>query len=197
MDSEDLIGLVTKGIKKNFPDISYHNLLELAQYTEIIQVPKKKEIIKKDQYYGKIVFVVSGLFRAYYKYEDIENTFWFREEFTVFASHRSILSNKPSSITYQAIEDSVVAVIDYSFLKKMAEKDADSAKSIIVVLEGLVLELIERIEDFITLNPDQRYECFKEKHGNIVSRIPQQYIASFIGITPVSFSRLKSRNMSK
>lgn len=197
MNSDDLISIVIKGIKKNFPDLSYNNLVELAQYFEIIEVSKKKEIIKKDKYYGKIVFVISGLFRAYYKYEDIENTFWFREEFTVFASHKSILSNKPSSITYQAIEDSIVAVIDYSLLKELANKDSDSAKSIIIVLESLVLELIERIEDFMTLNPDQRYECFKEKHGNIVSRIPQQYIASFIGITPVSFSRLKSRAMTK
>lgn len=192
-----MIELITQGFKKSFPAISYQNVLELAEYIEFKTVNKKSEIIKSGQYYGKIVFVISGLFRAYYQYEETENTFWFREEYTIFASHRSIIGNKPSSITYQALEDSIVGVIDYALLKDLAEKDLESAKSIIVVLEGLVLELIERIEDFITLNPDQRYECFIQKHGNIVNRIPQQYIASFIGITPESFSRLKSRKMSK
>lgn len=169
----------------------------MAEYAEIQQIARKTEVIKTGQNYGKIVFVLSGLFRAYYKYEETENTFWFREENTVFASHKSILANRPSTISYQALEDSVIAVIDYSLLKEFANKDSESAKNIIVVLEGLVLELIERIEDFVTLNPENRYENFLKKHENIVSRIPQQYIASFIGITPESFSRLKNRKMNK
>ena len=197
MYSKEMIELITQGFKKTFPSISYQNVLELSEHIEFVQVPKKKEIIKSGQYYGKIVFVISGLFRAYYKYEETEHTFWFREEYTVFASHRSILGNKPSSIAYQAMEDSIVGVIDYSLLKDLADKDIASAKSINVVLEGLMLELIERIEDFIMLNPEQRYDCFLEKHGNIVNRVPQQYIASFIGILPESLSRIKSRRMPK
>jgi CRP-like cAMP-binding protein len=197
MYSKEVIEMITQGFKKTFPAISYQNVMELAEYIEFVEVPKKTEIIKSGQYYGKIVFVISGLFRAYYKYQETENTFWFREEYTVFASHRSIIGNKPSSIAYQALEDSVVGVIDYSLLKEFADKDVASAKSINVVLEGLMLELIERIEDFITLNPEQRYDCFLEKHHNIVNRVPQQYIASFIGIAPESLSRLKSRKMTK
>ena len=128
---------------------------------------------------------------------DNENTFWFREEFSVFAAHRSILANKPSTITYQALEDSIVAVIDYEFLKELAESDKEIANSIIIVLESLVLDLIDRVEEFITLTPEQRYNYFIKKQQNIVSRIPQQQLASYIGITPESFSRLKSRMMTK
>lgn len=197
MESEKFVELISREFKKAFPSLSYQQLLQMAEYAEIQQIAKRTEIIKMGQNYGKIVFVLSGLFRAYYKYEETENTFWFREEYTVFASHKSILANRPSTISYQALEDSVVAVIDYSLLKEFANKDSASAKNIIVVLEGLVLELIERIEDFVTLNPENRYESFIERHANIVNRIPQQYIASFIGITPESFSRLKNRKMNK
>ena len=194
---DDFMELITQGIKKNFPALSYQKILELTQYFEIQEIQKKKEVIKTGQFYGKIVFVISGLFRAYYKYEDVENTFWFREEFTVFASHRSILRNKPSTISYQAVEDSIIATIDYAKLKEFAETDSEIAKSIIVVLESLVLELIDRVEDFITLNPEQRYQSFLDKHEKVVNRVSQQQLASFIGITPESFSRLKSRMMTK
>lgn len=199
MDSEpnNINEIISKGIKKNFPGLSYDKVLELVSLFEIQQISKRNEVIKTGQFYGKIIFVISGLFRAYYKYEEIENTFWFREEFTVFASHRSILQNKPSTISYQAIEDSIIAVIDYAALKEMADKDPEVAKSIIVVLESLVLELIDRVEEFITLNPEQRYQCFLDKHEKVINRISQNQLASFIGITPESFSRLKSRMMNK
>lgn len=72
--------MITQGFKKTFPAISYQNVMDLAEYIEFVEVPKKTEIIKSGQYYGKIVFVISGLFRAYYKYQETENTFWFREE---------------------------------------------------------------------------------------------------------------------
>ncbi len=195
--SDGFMELLTQGIKRNFPALSYQKILELTQFFEIQEIEKKKEVIKIGQYYGKVVFVISGLFRAYYKYEEIENTFWFRKEFTVFASHRSILQNKPSTISYQAVEDSIIATIDYAKLKEFAETDSEIAKSIIVVLESLVLELIDRVEDFITLNPEQRYQSFLDKHEKVINRISQQQLASFIGITPESFSRLKSRMMTK
>lgn len=195
--SEDFLELISKGIKKNFPALSYQKIVELTSYFEIQSISKKQEIIKSGQFYGKVVFVISGLFRAYYKSNEIENTFWFREEFTVFASHRSILQNKPSTISYQALEDSIVAVIDYSVLKDFGENDPEVAKSIIVVLESLVLELIDRVEEFINLNPEQRYQYFLDKHHKVLNRVPQQQLASYIGITPESFSRLKSRMMTK
>jgi CRP-like cAMP-binding protein len=194
---DSFVEILSKGMKENFPLLSYSKMLELIQHFEIQQFSKKSEIIKSGQFYGKIVFVISGLFRAYYTNSDNENTFWFREEFCVFAAHRSILANKPSTISYQALEDSIVAVIDYDFLKELAESDKEIANSIIIVLESLVLELIDRVEEFITLTPEQRYNYFIEKNQNIASRIPQQQLASYIGITPESFSRLKSRMMTK
>jgi len=195
--ANDQFKIYSDGIKKSFPDLSYAKIMELIPHFEFQQIPKKAEIIKTGQFYGKIVFVIEGLFRAYYKYNDIENTFWFREEFTVFASHRSILQNKPSTISYQALEESFIAVIDYSVLKELAKNDAEVGKSIMIVLESLILELIDRVEEFITLNPEQRYLYFLEKHDKVINRIPQQQLASYIGITPESFSRLKSRMMSK
>ena len=186
-----------KGIKQNFPNVSLEKVLEHWSDFEIVQVPKKQHLIKAGNYYGKIVIVISGLFRAYYQQDKTEHTFWFREENTIFASHRSILQHKASSISYQAIEDSVVAVIEYSLLKQMSISDAKIDKSIIAALESLILELIDRVEEFVTLQPEERYKLFIDKHSNIITRLPQNQLASYLGIKPVSFSRMKSRMMNR
>ncbi len=186
-----------KLVKKFFPHLRLEKAIEYWHYFEIVKVSKKEYIIKSGQYYGKIVIVINGLFRAFYHQDKMEHTFWFREEHTFFASHRSILQQKPSSISYQALENSIVAVIDYNILKQLATNDVEIAKSIMLVLESLVLELIDRVEEFVTLLPEDRYKLFIDKHDNIITRLPQNQLASYLGITPVSFSRLKSRMMHR
>ncbi len=188
---------ILKGIKQNFPNLSFEGVNKMLILFEVQNVKKKEEIIKTGQYNGKIIFVLSGLFRAYYQSNNIEHTFWFRDEFSVFASHRSILQGKPSTISYQALEDSVVAILDYESVKKMALTSPDISQNMIAVLESLILELIDRVEEYITLSPAERYKIFMEKNPTIANRVPQQQLASLIGITPVSFSRLKSRMMNK
>ena len=195
--SENEKQIITKGIKNNFPGLSYAKISELLQLFEIEHISKREEVIKSGQFYTNIVFVISGSFRAYYKYHEHENTFWFREKYSVFASPRSIFQEKPSRIIYQALEDSVIATIDYKKLKELAVDDPEVSKSIISVLESLIVELINRIEEFSTSNAEQRYVSFLKNNGDIIKQLPQQQIASYLGITPESFSRLKSRLKTK
>lgn len=64
-------------------------------------------------------------------------------------------------------------------------------------LEKAFLEIVERIEYHSVLNPDQRYEYLMEHRPEILERVPLKYIASYIGITPVSLSRLRARLVGK
>ena len=79
----------------------------------------------------------------------------------------------------------------------MSISDAEIDKSIIAALESLILELIDRVEEFVTLQPEDRYKLFIDKHSNIITRLPQNQLASYLGIKPVSFSRMKSRMMNR
>lgn len=185
------------GLKSKFPELSVAKLYELIPHIEIAHVSKKEFVIKQDLYNGQIFFVAKGLFRAYYERDDAQDTFWFREENTLFASHYSILTQQPSKVFYQALEDSVVVSIPYKKLKELAASDMDVSKSIITVMEGLILELITRIEEFTTLQAEERYYHFLKRYEAVAHRIPQQYAASYIGVTPSSFSRLKSQLSKK
>lgn len=193
MQSEFSIEKLIDGLKSNFPNLSVAKVHELIVHAVVHRIAKKELLIKRGLFNGEIYFVAQGLFRAYYEKDGNQDTFWFREEHTVFASHLSILTNRPSNIYYQAVEDSVVMTIPYSLLKDLGEEDIEVTKSINTVLEGLILELIQRIEEFTTLNSEERYFNFLSRYEKIIHRIPQQYIASYIGLTPASFSRLKAK----
>jgi CRP-like cAMP-binding protein len=188
---------VAEGIRKRFPDISFDAIMELFQSSQIIEVPRKGTFIKRGQYDTRVAFVMRGLFRAFYKGETGEYTIWFREENDLFASHASILSGRPSTLTYQALEDSVIMVMDYHLLKERAKTDAEMASNIIIILEGMLMRLIESLENFIMMNPEERFQKIMEKKSMLINRVPQNQLASLLGITPESFSRLKGRMKQK
>lgn len=194
---EELIKNITSGIRSKFPNLSQEAIEDLFHYTEIIEVPKKSYFIKAGQYDRRIVFVIKGLFRAFYTNGEQESTIWFRQEFDVYASYSSIFSKRPSNLSYQAIEDSVVMVISYDLLKEKSMKDQEIAKSIIVVFERLMLDLLMSLEEYIILNAEDCFIRVLEKSPKLINRVPQNQLASMLGITPESFSRLKSRLKSK
>jgi CRP-like cAMP-binding protein len=192
-----VIEKIILGIKKHYPDISLDTLWALLGDTEIIDVPKKEVFLKAGQTDKRIVFVAKGLFRAYFDKGDAEITTWFRQEFNVFASYTSIFLNKPSKLSYQAIEDSVVVAIDYDLLKLKAKTDLQVSKSIVVVLESILMEVILNLEDFIMLSPEDRFLQTMKKNHNLINRVPQNQLATILGIRPESFSRLKNRLKNK
>jgi CRP-like cAMP-binding protein len=196
-DLDERVQKIARGIKKKFPNLSQDTLLELFRYTKTYHVPKKEYLMKSGQFDKRIVFVLKGLFSASILKDGVERTVWFRQEFDVFASYTSIFYGKPSNTSYQAIEDSGVLVIDYDWLRQKAMEDQEIGRSIIVVLEDVVAELIGALEDQIVLSPEERFLSIMEHRPELITRVPQNQLASFLGITPVSLSRLKSRVKNK
>jgi DNA-directed RNA polymerase subunit F len=58
-------------------------------------------------------------------------------------------------------------------------------------------QAFQRVESFVFLSPEERYQKYVEDHPNIINRAPDKYIANILGITPVSLSRIRSRIASK
>ena len=191
--SEDIIQSITAGFKNRFPEMDEDALISLFPISEIIHVPKKEFYIKTGQYTKNIVFIIQGIFRAFYLKEETEYTVWLRKEFDVFASYDSVLRNTPSNITFQALEDSIVVVINYDLMKNKIAENMNIAKNMFIVYENLVLDLIESLESYVTLSPEERFQKLIENNTEIINRVPQHQLATILGVTPESLSRIKSR----
>lgn len=165
--------------------------------------------IKKNEYafdvYDKvdsITFVYKGLFRSFSTNENGEeynkNFFW---ETRFYGPIVSLLRGTPIDAAVQALEDSVLVDINYEKYRELLYKSEDFKLFHILYLEKhWVVEKDDKGYSLVLEDAILRYKRFLEQYANIVSRLSQYHIASFLGISPTHLSRvrkeLKNQNVN-
>jgi len=139
--------------------------------------------------------VVKGIFRIYYhdpNTEEDKNIFFFSEnQFVV--SFRSFISQSPCWYFIEAMEDSEIVFISYRDLNSLYETNPNWGKFGRLLAELFFAYAQTRAEEFMFFSHEERYLRLLEEHPNIVDRIPAYHIASFLGITNPSLSRIRKR----
>ncbi len=163
-----------------------------------IQSFKEKEIIQE---YGKIpthcFCVLQGLVRQYEIIEGIEKTTEIYSESHPAISSEYYSQNIPSKVILECSEPSILIVGD-------RENDLKLIKEF-PVLQTIMMQMIEKewekskqsLTDFKTSSPEQRYLNFLNNRKDLLNRVPNTQIASYLGITPESLSRIKKRIFTK
>jgi CRP-like cAMP-binding protein len=146
---------------------------------------------EKCQYLG---FVKKGTMRSYYINEngdDISFIFHFDNQF--FADYESILCNSVSYLNIQAMEDSELLLLDKNDLQNLYEKEMYWQKFGRLMTEKIYLDTKKRLENLLYYSPEKRYTNLLEENPLVFEKIPQKYIAGYLGITPQSLSRIRKR----
>lgn len=132
---------------------------------------------------------ISGLLRIYMITENGE------ERITDFCRPGDIISTmdgeEPSKVFIEAIDKTTIAYIDNNYLESLIENDPKWQKIFRKMLESCLSLKYKREIELLSLDSKGRYKKFLEDFKDVKDRIPQFYIASYLGITPVSLSRLK------
>jgi len=132
-----------------------------------------------------VYHVHSGLLRSYaIDQNGKENIFMFAPEGWVIADTNS--PDTPSVLFIDALEDSVVTALP---------KDLEREKDNIGALTNRLSALQARVIMLISTNAIERYEHFVKTYPNIVQRVPQRMIASYLGVTPETLSAAKSKHL--
>jgi CRP-like cAMP-binding protein len=141
-------------------------------------------------------FILNGSFRFYFVKQGIEisNYFCFQNEF--ISSYRSFLKREKSLINIEAMEDSLLVCFSYSSLQELLND-----KRVVLkmerfgrrIAEYLICCYEERVVSFVTQTPEERYLQLLENGNDLLQKIPQRYIANYLGITAVSLSRIRKR----
>jgi CRP-like cAMP-binding protein len=146
---------------------------------------------KKEQQIG---FVLSGNMRHYYTHDGEEKTTYFYFENHLVSSYFSVLTGQPSRLTIEALTDCRLLVFPYKILVSLYDSSHLWERFGRKLAEYLVLGLEDRMAGLLILTPEQRYlELLQENKKKIIERIPQHLIANYLGITPVSLSRIRGR----
>lgn len=174
--------------------------LELKDFTAIFQLVKIRKLkanevfIHEGDSYKKISYIKKGLIRAYcFKENGDEITTLVRWEDQFISSHDAILLQQPSRFFYQAIENTILLEVDSEIVQNFISKNPKLEEGRKHFLMEMLSESIKRVESFILYSPEERYLNFIKDKPNIAQRLPSKYIATLLGITPVSLSRIRGR----
>ena len=148
---------------------------------------------------NKMGFVQKGIARVYYIAEGKEYTSYFntQERNQIICAFSSFISRKPSYEIIQAITDCEIFIISYEALQNLYETSASFQKLGRLTVEQNYVASIRRIYDYQHKSARDRYIDLLKKYHSSVNFIPQHYIASYLGITPESLSRLRKQLVSK
>lgn len=143
---------------------------------------------------NEIGLLLEGSMRHYYTHEGEERTTYFYFEGHFVAAYISCITGTPSQLTIEALTPCRLISFPYSALAALFRQSHAWERFGRLVAEYLAIGLEERMVGLLTLTPEERYrQLLHSSKQKILERIPQQYIASYLGITPVSLSRIRAR----
>lgn len=140
-----------------------------------------------------IYFINKGLARIYYYKDGIDITDSFAFENNIIVRVESLFTGKPSRKAIQALEDSEITAIDAKRLFKLYDNFPEIERLFRKIFEASHVETVSRIESIQFHTAEERYKALLNEAPDIIRRVPLKYIASYLGITQVSLSRIRSR----
>jgi len=171
----------------------------LLPIIKIRRFGKREFLTKTGEVENYFNFIVRGLVRKYYKKTSTEINTQISTEGHIILSQESFHSRKPSEYAIETIESSVVVSIRYDDLEELYTKSKKMEHlGRLVVTHTMVLKDNWQMQ-MIKMTPRERFLNFVMKNPELLQRVPQKYLASYLNIKPETFSRFKHllRNHSK
>ncbi len=166
------------------------------QFQECIiekEVASKTILLREGEISNTIYFIKKGCLREWFNKDGKDVTFQFFFEDQPVASIDSFINQVPSLFTIESIEPSIIFSIGKSDFEKLLNSNPEFKNG----FQDFIFQrfkiygqlFLSRIKD----TPQERYEDLVKNHPEIIKRVPQHYIATFLGITPISLSRIRNR----
>lgn len=185
--------------KNKFP-LDDDKWLDYISCFKRIQIPAKTVLLKEGEISRKLFLIKKGCIRAWFNNNGKDVTFQFFFENNTVASVESFRKRIPSPVTIETIEPTTLWYIN----KKDIDRIIAEITGIPALREKFIDAIFERTFDymkhffsFIKDTPQQRYLNLIKERPQIVKRVPQHYIASYLGISSVHLSRVKNQLTKK
>jgi CRP/FNR family transcriptional regulator, anaerobic regulatory protein len=164
---------------------------------QVKKLKKKEFLLQEGTICKHAYFINRGCLRYFYLVDGIENTGQFFFENTWYTDYDSFLLSKPSRQNIQALEDSEILCLSKSDLLEVYEAIPKFEKFGRIMAENAFIKLKSKNEMILNQSAEERYLKLLKERPKVVERIPQHYIASYLGIKPPSLSRIRKSIANK
>ncbi len=166
---------------------------KIQQVFKKTNLDKESHFIEQGQINSKIGLVESGILM--YIQTDENGKFWvcdFAVEGEWVTQYQSVSQQIPSPLSIITLEPSIIHVVMYQEMSKLNEEISGFESLTRSIVEKEFFDMIERSHSLQSLNARERYEHILENQPYLLQRVPQYYLASYLGIAPQSLSRLRN-----
>lgn len=176
---------------KSMAPFKDEEILAEVELFELVSIQKHQYFNKAGLISDRVGFVNKGLLRSFYTIKNRETTTFFLLPGAVAASMISFLQRKPAIENIQAMEDSELIVIRRKDLYNLYNKDWKWQQVGRVLIETYYIEMEMRSISLQSQSAKERYSDFLKAYPEVIKKAPQNQIASFLGITPETLSRIR------
>src|SRR6188768_673923 len=176
---------------KKFNPLSKEAEEAIAEITSIVTIKKNKDLQPIGHTCKTIYFLEKGVARIYYFKDEIDITERFYFENSIIARVESLFTGKPSRKAIQILEDSEIIAINSTLLFKLYDTYPEIERLFRKIFEAAYVETINRIEGIQFHTAEERYKALISEAPNVLQRVPLKFVASYLGITQVSLSRIR------
>ncbi|MCV9886042.1 Crp/Fnr family transcriptional regulator [Metabacillus halosaccharovorans] len=179
----------------DFTSLSENEKREIYESLQIDEYIKGKYLLKQGEFSAnKCYFVLMGCVRQFYIDElgkEVTSNFFTEEQAIPINNEQT--QGDVSKYSLVCVEDCILVVGDVGSEKTMFTKYPQLETMIRKMMEINLGEIQEQFGEFINSSPEERYESILRKRPQLVDRVPQHQLASYLGVTPESLSRIKKR----
>ena len=176
---------------KKFNPLSKEAEREIAEISNLITIKKNKDLQPIGHTCKTIYFIKRGVARIYYFKDGIDITESFFFENSIIARVESLFTGKPSRKAIQILEDAEIIAINANLLFKLYDTFPETERLFRKIFEAAYVETVNRIEGIQFHSAEERYNALLSEAPNVLMKVPLKYVASYLGITQVSLSRIR------
>ena len=171
---------------------------ELKQHLIVIlkekQLVKKEYLLKAGHVSRSICFITQGLLRCFYIKEEQEVSSWFMKEGDIMISVESFFRQEASYESIQALENCSLFYVSYDELQYIYRRFPEFNFIGRVLLEKYYMLSERRLYSLRMQRSHERYEYLLQHHPDLLLRVPAKYLASYLGLTEVTMSKIRGRH---
>ncbi len=184
----------SKNLLSKFFPFGGDDLEKILKNIIVKEIPSGTILLLAGDIAVNLFLVIKGCLRNYFiKENGLEITFQFFLEGQMVASFESAMKGTPSRLYIDAVEDSQIGFIQMKYVNQLIRESGSLRDHFNKFLMSRLISYMNQHASYILDNPEKRYLKLLQENPELVSRLPKQYIASYLGITPVSLSRIRTR----